>query len=96
MMTCQEMATAVQHGINVVTVVINDNTLTAIKSLQNRHYSGRHIAVELQNPDFVRFAESFGGRGLRRRKMKQLKPAMIEALNADVPVLVEIVAAKKN
>jgi acetolactate synthase-1/2/3 large subunit len=96
MMTCQEMATAVQHGINVVVIVINDRALTAIKSLQDKHYGGRHIAINLQNPDFVKFAESFGARGLRVEKIEQFKPAMMEALNAGVPVLVEIVAAKEN
>ena len=91
MMTCQEMATAVQHGINVVVIVINDHALTAIKSLQDRHYGGRHIAIDLQNPDFVQFAESFGARGLRVNNIEQFKPTIIEALNADVPTLVEIV-----
>jgi len=96
MMTCQEMATAVQDSINVVVIVINDQSLTAIKSLQDRHYGGRHIAIDLQNPDFVKLAESFGARGLRVEKIEQFKPAMMEALNADVPVLVEIVASRKN
>ena len=91
MMTCQEMATAVQHGINVVTIVINDNALTAIKSLQDRHYGGRNIAIDLQNPDFVKLVECFGARGLRVKKIEEFKPTMIEALNAGVPVLVEIV-----
>ena len=96
MMTCQEMATAVQDGINVVVIVINDHALTAIKSLQDRHYGGRHIAIDLQNPDFVKLAESFGARGLRVERIEQFKPAITEALDADVPVLVEIVASRKS
>jgi len=76
--------------------VINDSALAAIKAIQDRHYGSRHIAIDLQNPDFVKFAESFGARGLRVERIEQFKPAMIEALNANVPILVEIVASKKN
>lgn len=93
MMTCQEMATAVQHKINVVVIVINDGALTAIKSIQDRTYGGRHIGVELQNPDFVKFAESFGARCLRVKNIEQFQPALIEALDADVPTLIEVVVA---
>src|SRR5438552_14713830 len=65
LMTGQEMATAVQHGINVVAIVINGRCLTGIAALQDVHYDGRRIAVHLVNPDFVRLAESFGALDLR-------------------------------
>jgi len=90
MMTAQELATAVQHNINVVAIVINDNCLNAIKAIQDRSYGGRHIAIHLRNPDFVRFAESFGAIGLRVEKPEEFQNALVKALDADAPVLIEV------
>ncbi len=91
LMTGQEMATAVQHGINVVAIVINDRCLTGIAALQDTQYQGRRVAVDLVNPDFVRFAESFGALGLRVEQPDHFKPALEKALQARKPALIEIV-----
>ena len=61
-----ELATAVQHGINTVTVVFNDGAYGNVRRMQKEQYGGRVIASELHNPDFVAFAESFGALGARR------------------------------
>src|SRR5436309_9073528 len=90
MMTGQELATAVQHGINVVAIVINDRRLTGIAALQDSHYGGRRVAVDLVNPDFVRFAESFGALGLRVTNTAEFKPALHKALHADKPALISV------
>jgi thiamine pyrophosphate-dependent acetolactate synthase large subunit-like protein len=91
LMTGQELATAVQHGINVVAIVINDRCLTGIAALQDTQYRGRRVAVDLVNPDFVSFAESFGALGLRVTKADEFKPALEKALHIDRPALIEIV-----
>jgi len=91
LMTGQELATAVQHNINVVAIVINDRCLTGIAALQDVQYDGRRIAVDLINPDFVRFAESFGAVGLRVTRTEEFKPALQRALQEEKPVLVEVV-----
>ncbi len=91
MMTGQELATAVQHGINVVAIVINDHCLTGIAALQDVQYRGRRSAVDLLNPDFVRYAESFGALGLQVRQSTEFKPALEKALEAERPALIEIV-----
>lgn len=90
LMTGQELATAVQHGINVVAIVINDRCLTGIAALQDSHYDGRRVAVDLVNPDFVRYAESFGAIGLRVTRAEEFKPALQKALHAEKPALIEI------
>jgi len=90
LMTGQELATAVQYGINVVAIVINDRCLTGIAALQDARYHGRREAVDLVNPDFVRFAESFGALGLRVTRPNEFKPALEKALHAARPALVEI------
>ncbi len=91
LMTGQELATAVQHGINVVAIVINDRCLTGIAALQDARHGGRRIAVDLVNPDFVRLAESFGALGLRVTCAEEFKPALEKALRVEKPVLIEIV-----
>ena len=85
-----EMATAVQHGINTVTVVFNDRAYGNVLRMQKQNYGGRVIASELHNPDFVTFAESFGARGIRARSPAELHDALIGAFAANAPVLIEV------
>ncbi len=73
-------------------ILVNDNCLSAVKGMQNRSYGGRHIAVDLVNPDFVRFAESFGALGLRVNSLDQFEPALREALGAGRPAVIEVQA----
>jgi len=73
-----------------VAIVINDRCLTGIAALQDIHYRGRRVAVDLVNPDFVRFAQSFDALGLRVTRADQFKPALESALQAGKPALIEI------
>ena len=59
MFNSQEMATAVQHNINVV-VVFNDNAFGNVKRDQMNQFGGRTIGADLHNPDFVKLAEAYG------------------------------------
>ena len=85
-----EMATAVQHGINTVTVLFNDAAYGNVRRMQKQNYGGRVIASELHNPDFVTFAESFGARGLRVHSPAELRQALVGAFAANAPVLIEV------
>ena len=85
-----EMATAVKHRINTVTVVFNDSAFGNVRRMQKERYGGRVIASELHNPDFVAFAESFGARGLRVHSPGELQDALADAFGADTPVLIEV------
>ena len=53
----QELATAVQHGLNVVSVVFNNNSFGNVLRDQEQRFGGRIIAAELRNPDFLKLAE---------------------------------------
>ena len=60
----QELATAVQFNIGVVTLVFNNNAYGNVRRDQRERFEGRVVASDLVNPDFVKLAESFGvGRG---------------------------------
>jgi len=89
-MTGLELATAVQEQLPVVAIVINDQSLSAIKGIQDRWYEGRHIAVDLRNPDFVRLAEAYHVRSWRAESEGEFEAALREALALDEPALIEV------
>ena len=65
MMTANELAVASQHGLNVKCVVFNNSMYGTIRLHQERAYPGRVAGTNLASPDFVRYAEAFGGVGVR-------------------------------
>ncbi|MGD9924798.1 MAG: thiamine pyrophosphate-dependent enzyme, partial [Pseudorhodoplanes sp.] len=74
--TATEMASAVRHKIPLVTVVFNNNAFGNVKLIQQEWYGGRTIASDLTNPDFVKFAESFGAAAERVDNPTQLRAAL--------------------
>ena len=86
----QELATAVQYGINVVSIVFNNSGYGNVRRDQQENYAGRFLGVELRNPDFLRLAESFGALGLRAASPAQLRTALQRALGAGRPVVIEV------
>ncbi len=60
MFQAAELATAMHHGLPVVVVVFDDGAFGNVRRIQARQYGNRLIASDLTNPDFVKFAESFG------------------------------------
>ena len=86
----QELATAVQHELNVVTIVVNDSGFGSIRSLQRRRYGNRVIAADLVNPDFVRLAESFGAFGRRADGVAELPAALAAAFASGKPGVIEL------
>jgi len=91
MMTCQELATAVQYEINLPVIIFNDHGYGALREIQDIEYSGRRIGVDLTEPDFVRFAEAFGATGIRVEQLNELGPALSKALSSPKPTLIEVV-----
>jgi acetolactate synthase-1/2/3 large subunit len=88
--TVQELATAVQHKINTVTLIFNDGAYGNVQRMQKLNYGNRVIASELRNPDFVKLAESFGAQGLRAHNPDELRQAIRHGFAADVPTVIEI------
>ncbi|MDC0739540.1 thiamine pyrophosphate-dependent enzyme, partial [Cognatishimia sp. SS12] len=86
----QELATAVQHGINVVAIVFNNSAYGNVRRDQQTVYGNRLMGADLENPDFVAMAESFGVKGIKATDPSELKEALEEALAANAPVLIEV------
>lgn len=91
MYTASELATAVRHRIPLVVVVFADGAFGNVRRIQQEHYGSRLIACDLANPDFVRFAESFGAAAERARSPKQLRMALKRAFaRRDGPTVIEV------
>jgi len=90
MMGSPELATAMMYGINVVTIVVNDGALSAIKGSQQKGCNGRTIDTDLSNPDFIQFAKSFGAYAVRVDEIADFKGVLQDALAADRPALIEV------
>src|SRR5712671_733167 len=90
----QELATAVQYGIHVVTSVFNNSAYGNVWRDQQERYAGRLLGVELRNPDFVKLAESFGAVAMRATSPEQLKSALERALATAAPVVIEVPCAR--
>ena len=90
MMGAAELATAMMYGINVVTVVVNDGALTAIKGSQQKGCDGRTIDTDLYNPDFIQFAKSFGAYAARVDDLANFEEILKEALESKLPAIIEV------
>jgi acetolactate synthase-1/2/3 large subunit len=89
--TAAEMATAVHHRIPLVTVVFTDGAFGNVRRIQEEAFGNRLIACDLTNPDFVRFAESFGAAAERARTPEALRAALRRGFaRRSGPTLIEV------
>jgi acetolactate synthase-1/2/3 large subunit len=93
LMTGQELATAVQHGANIIVIVVDNGSYGTIRMHQENHYPGRRIATDLRNPDFVAYARAFGAWSTRVERTEDFAPALAEARAAGVPALIHLVTS---
>ena len=91
MMNSQEIETAVRLGLNIVVTILNDNSYGMIRWKQ-AHVGFEDWGLEFNNPDFVKYAESYGATGHRINSTEELIPTFEKAFEAggvhliDVPV----------
>ena len=89
--TANELATAVRHHIPLTVVVFADGAVGNVSRIQQEQFGNRLIACDLTNPDFVRFAESFGAAAERARNPNELRAALRRAISRrDGPTLIEV------
>lgn len=85
-----ELATAVQHHLNVVTIVWNDGGHYDMVKFQEEMKYSQAAGVKFGNVDIVKYAESFGATGLRVNKPTDLTKVLGQAFNIDGPVVVDV------
>jgi acetolactate synthase-1/2/3 large subunit len=96
LMTGGELATAVQYGANVKTFVSNNGSYGTIRMHQELAYRGRVHGTDLKNPDFAKWAESFGVLGLTISTIEEAPGAVERALAHDGPVVVDVRTAVEH
>ena len=89
MFNVQELATAAQHGIDLVLVLFNDGAYGNVKRFQQQLFDGKEIAVDLKNPDFMKLADAFGIQGLRAKSPPELERAIARGFDTPGPTLIE-------
>ncbi len=89
MFNSSELSTAVQYGINVVTVVFRNDSYGNVARDLNDFFGGTY-GTDLHNPDFVKFAESFGAVGLRAGDPLELAKLIPLALEQEAPVVIDV------
>ena len=90
LMTGQELATAVQYGVPIVMIVVNNGMYGTIRMHQERLYPGRVVGTSLVNPDFAALARSFGAAGVTIGATREFLPVLRRALSASVPTVIEL------
>jgi acetolactate synthase-1/2/3 large subunit len=90
LMTGQELATAVQYGLPIVTLIANNGMYGTIRMHQERHYPDRIVGTTLVNPDFAAYARSFGADGYTIEATADFAPAFRQALASTKPSVIEL------
>jgi acetolactate synthase-1/2/3 large subunit len=89
MMNSQEIETALRCNIAMVIMIWNDSKYGLIKWHQDRKF-GRDSHIDFKNPDFVKYAESFGAKGYRVESADDLLPTIYKAVADDTVVIIDV------
>lgn len=85
-----ELASAVQQDIGVITVVFNNSSFGNVRRDQQLRFGGHLIGADLENPDMLKLAESFGADAYRVKGPHQLKPVLEKAIANDRPAVIDV------
>ena len=89
-MTVSELSTAVDHGLNTVTVVMNNGCWGAEKAYQRDFFNGRYIGADISSPPFDKLAELYGAKGYKAERLDEVAPAIEAALACGKPAVVDV------
>lgn len=89
MFSSQELATAVQHKLNIVHLIWNDGYYDMVKFQAEAKY-GKAAGVTVGGIDFAKYAESFGAKGISVNKDFSIAQALDEAFSTQGPVVIDI------
>ena len=90
LMNGQELATAVQYGLAIVLIVVDNGMYGTIRMHQERDYPARVYGTELINPDFAALARAYGAVGETVTGTAEFAPALERALAAGRPALIHL------
>jgi acetolactate synthase-1/2/3 large subunit len=90
MMSGNELATAVQHELDLVVIILNNGMYGTIRMHQENHFPGRVIATQLRNPDFSMYASSFGAASWLVHRTEDFAVAFKEAQETGGVCVIEL------
>ncbi|SCU47290.1 Acetolactate synthase, catabolic [Staphylococcus aureus] len=85
----QDLETAVRKNLNIIQLIWNDGKYNMVEFQEEMKYK-RSSGVDFGPVDFVKYAESFGAKGLRVTNQEELEAAIKEGYETDGPVLIDI------
>ncbi|HJU28537.1 MAG TPA: biosynthetic-type acetolactate synthase large subunit, partial [Candidatus Binataceae bacterium] len=95
-MNIQELGTAVQYGVDIKVVILNNYYLGMVRQWQEKFYSERYSYSAMSVPNFVKLADAYGAKGFRVEKSADLAATMNEAFATPGPVLIDVVIPKEE
>ena len=89
-MTISELSTAVEYGINTITIVMNNKSWGAEKAYQKDFYGKRYLGADISSPPFDKVAKLYGAKGFKVKKVSEINQAVREALKINKPVVIDV------
>jgi acetolactate synthase-1/2/3 large subunit len=88
-MNIQELATVVQEKLPIKIAILNNGYLGMVRQWQQLFFEGRYSGTPLLGPDFAQVAQAYGIPGLTVREKSEAVPAILQAVKADGPLLID-------
>ena len=89
-MTISELSTAVNYGINTITIVMNNQSWGAEKAYQKDFFGKRYIGSDISSPPFDKVAELYGAKGFKVERSSEIGEAVKAALKYNKPVVIDV------
>ncbi len=89
-MTISELSTAVEYGINTITIVMNNNSWGAEKAYQKDFFGKRYIGADIKSPPFDKVAELYGAKGFKVEKFSEIDEALKAAIKCNKPAVINV------
>lgn len=90
LMNGQELATAVQYGLDALFIIVDNGKYGTIRGNQERKYPGRVVGTDLANPDFSIVAKGYGAHGERVERTEEFAPALKRARQSGKAAVIHV------
>ncbi len=95
-MTLQELGTIMQTGVDVKILILNNQFLGMVRQWQQLFHDKRYSFVDIQSPDYIMLAKSYGIAGEKVEKRENLATAVKTMLESKGSFLLEVMVGKEN
>jgi len=89
-MTVSELSTAVNYGINTITIVMNNQSWGAEKAYQKDFFGKRYIGADISSPPFDKVAQLYGAKGFKVERASEIDGAVEAALKCNKPAVIDV------